>query len=830
MDDDPLLGAYADFDGSAGAQGTTPPPMTAREARAAFDAAHASDGFAGMEAARDAMSRMGLSADALREVSDAYTDAMREHTRLINEANAALQRRQRLAMRGEDGTAEPDRADMVQAALSMSKDVADIRDMLEERFLEQMEREDRRDERETARERDEVHVRRAMQDASARPDPTVSVPRQPQKPRPARTHASGGHGGGGALMDTILSNFGLSRIGSVLSTYSSAAGRVEAAGRSVQGLGEALKSGGLPSLLSAFAASLGLSGELPGYATVSRDANASRTPTVASRSTADARNGRYTGVTGGAAGDMVDAALSLASDTSPDGTRTMRPAVESGSQRAEREGARAAEESKAIENAKAMTKQALADALAANRTVDPDEVISGIDFPTIPGRSPEASALVQRMAVRDMDEVAALRDAQPKGIVAKALEFGKGNADAGGLTGLAASAATKAGTFVSSVSQNAALGGTSGGILGALGGVVKGAAPALGLAAGAAALFKTAMQSTFEANRLGAIQGDGMGEGYRQMGQNAWQDAASFLGLSNVSGSDLNQFRSAASKLGFDLQTDAGQASIAVQRHAKETGLDPAIAARFTHSMLMSGASADEASAALDGLRDAARDAGVDFEDFAKTVQGVKDVMAGVSSGEDANAKATAITSDTVAAVNRAMGTDMTSEGVLQLINNPTTSNLVMTKAMELGLPKAYAGDMGLTLDWLASNGLVEDAMGALNEWQGTIVGSSSDALMQNRLRKWFGDETGLNAYTQDVAKAQKAAEANVREAGGSYAAPVSGATATTSIGGQKVEVHLVVDAAPGFAQHLTFTQKTNDALVGSRDPLNVNNPLIGRN
>lgn len=631
-------------------------------------------------------------------------------------------------------------------------------------------------------------------------------------------------------MNTVLSNFGLSRIGSVLSTYSSATGRVEAAGRSVQGLGEALKSGGLPSLLSAFAASLGLSGELPGYATVSRDANASRTPTVASRSTADARSGRYTGVTGGAAGDMVDAALSLASDTSPDGTRTMRPAVESGSQRAAREGAQAAEESKAIENAKAMTKQALADALAANRTVDPDKVISGIDFPTIPGRSPEASTLVQRMAVRDMDEVAALRAAQPKGIVAKALEFGKGNADAGGLKGMAASAATKAGTFVSSVSQNAALGGTSGGILGALGGVVRGAAPALGLAAGAATLFKTAMQSTFDANRLGAIQGDGVGEGYRQMGQNAWQDAASFLGLSNVSGSDLNQFRSTASKLGFNLQTGAGQASIAVQRHAKETGLDPAVAARFTHSMLMSGASADEASAALDGLRDAARGAGVDFEDFAKTVQGVKDVMAGVSSGEDANAKATAITSDTVAAVNRAMGTDMTSEGVLQLINNPTTSNLVMTKAMELGLPKAYAGDMGLTLDWLASNGLVEDAMGALNEWQGTIVGSSSDALMQNRLRKWFGDETGLNAYTQDVAKAQKAAEENVREAGGSYTAPVSTATGTTSIGGQKVEVHLVVDAAPGFAQHLTFAQKTNDALVGSRDPLNVNNPLIGRN
>lgn len=829
MDDDPLLGAYADFDGSAGAQETATPPMTAREARAAFDAAHASDGFAGMEAARDAMSRMGLSADALREVSDAYTDAMREHTRLINDANAALQRRQRLAMHGGDGTAEPDRADMVQAALSMSKDVADIRDMLEERFLEQMEREGRRDEREAARRRDEAHVRRAMQDTPARPAPTVSVPRQPQKPRPARTHAPGGRGGG-SLMDTVLSNFGLSRIGSVLSTYSSAAGRVEAAGRSVQGLGEALKDGGLPSLLAAFAASLGLSGELPGYATVSRDANASRTPTVASRSTADARNGRYTGVTGGAAGDMVDAALSLASDTSPDGTRAMRPAVESGSQRAAREGAQAAEESKAIENAKAMTKQALADALAANRTVDPDKVISGIDFPTIPGRSPEASTLVQRMAVRDMDEVAALRDAQPKGIVAKALEFGKGNADAGGLKGMAASAATKAGTFVSSVSQNAALGGTSGGVLGALGGVVRGAAPALGLAAGAATLFKTAMQSTFDANRLGAIQGDGVGEGYRQMGQNAWQDAASFLGLSNVSGSDLNQFRSTASKLGFNLQTGAGQASIAVQRHAKETGLDPAVAARFTHSMLMSGASADEASAALDGLRDAARGAGVDFEDFAKTVQGVKDVMAGVSSGEDANAKATAITSDTVAAVNRAMGTDMTSEGVLQLINNPTTSNLVMTKAMELGLPKAYAGDMGLTLDWLASNGLVEDAMGALNEWQGTIVGSSSDALMQNRLRKWFGDETGLNAYTQDVAKAQKAAEENVREAGGSYTAPVSTATGTTSIGGQKVEVHLVVDAAPGFAQHLTFAQKTNDALVGSRDPLNVNNPLIGRN
>ena len=829
MDDDPLLGAYADFDGSAGAQETATPPMTAREARAAFDAAHASDGFAGMEAARDAMSRMGLSADALREVSDAYTDAMREHTRLINEANAALQRRQRLAMHGGDGTAEPDRADMVQAALSMSKDVADIRDMLEERFLEQMEREGRRDEREAARRRDEAPVRRAMQDAPARPAPTVSVSRQPQKPRPARTHAPGGHGGG-SLMDTVLSNFGLSRIGSVLSTYSSAAGRVEAAGRSVQGLGEALKDGGLPSLLAAFAASLGLSGELPGYATVSRDANASRTPTVASRSTADARSGRYTGVTGGAAGDMVDAALSLASDTSPDGTRAMRPAVESGSQRAAREGAQAAEEAKAIENAKAMTKQALADALAANRTVDPDKVISGIDFPTIPGRSPEASTLVQRMAVRDMDEVAALRAAQPKGIVAKALEFGKGNADAGGFKGMAASAATKAGTFVSSVSQNAALGGTSGGVLGALGGVVRGAAPALGLAAGAATLFKTAMQSTFDANRLGAIQGDGVGEGYRQMGQNAWQDAASFLGLSNVSGSDLNQFRSTASKLGFDLQTGAGQASIAVQRHAKETGLDPAVAARFTHSMLMSGASADEASAALDGLRDAARGAGVDFEDFAKTVQGVKDVMAGVSSGEDANAKATAITSDTVAAVNRAMGTDMTSEGVLQLINNPTTSNLVMTKAMELGLPKAYAGDMGLTLDWLASNGLVEDAMGALNEWQGTIVGSSSDALMQNRLRKWFGDETGLNAYTQDVAKAQKAAEENVREAGGSYTAPVSTATGTTSIGGQKVEVHLVVDAAPGFAQHLTFAQKTNDALVGSRDPLNVNNPLIGRN
>lgn len=298
------------------------------------------------------------------------------------------------------------------------------------------------------------------------------------------------------------------------------------------------------------------------------------------------------------------------------------------------------------------------------------------------------------------------------------------------------------------------VGGKVGSIAGVVGGVLSKAAPVLGIASAAYGLYKGVRDSMFEATEQGALQGGDMWTGYGYMAENAGQDLQNFLGLTNVSGQDLQRYRQSASRAGFDLSSDTGKSAIDVQKWAKENGISESTALSFAESMLRAGATTEDVTDALDELKDKAKETGTDLETLASaaTVTGAtfRRIMPGV--GNDAEGMA----ADFYQGIRDAMGangmqdTEQAAQGMASSSLWQTFANM---NIMGNGGDMSYLIDPDLASGWIAANGQEGDVtnsmLGYIGQIAMNVAGGNQNAAYNYAYK--IAKDNGLANYITDA-------------------------------------------------------------------------------
>lgn len=233
----------------------------------------------------------------------------------------------------------------------------------------------------------------------------------------------------------------------------------------------------------------------------------------------------------------------------------------------------------------------------------------------------------------------------------------------------------------SSVASRATEGGIAARAASTIGGGLSKAAGLIGriasnpvVAVGTAALgaIKAGRDEMFNARRMGSLQGGSAGEGVQMQARDRYQDLKNFLGISNVSGDDLDRFRQWTSQNGMDISSDVGTNMMDVMTYGKEQGLDPNIAGDVTKNIVAFGGSADEAKRSLDDLKEAAKSTGQDLNTLAKVSTKVSTQVDKFQGGDNAqNLKLSTDTTNNVLGILRGANPSATSDQVPGLLSNP---------------------------------------------------------------------------------------------------------------------------------------------------------------
>lgn len=257
----------------------------------------------------------------------------------------------------------------------------------------------------------------------------------------------------------------------------------------------------------------------------------------------------------------------------------------------------------------------------------------------------------------------------------------------GAVTQKMADVAEKAGSVASTATE----GGLAARAASTIGGGLSKAAGLLGriasnpaVAAGTAVLgaVKAGRDEMFNARRMGSLQGGSAGEGIAMQGEDRIQDAKNFLGISNVSGDDLDRYRTNASRQGFDINSDAGRNYIDIQGYAKEQGIDSNVAGDFVRNIVAFGGSTDDAKQALDDLRESAKNTGVDLESLAKSTAKASVAVDRYQGGNpDENRRKTVETTTDVMNAFRSSNPNITPEQAQGVVSNPLFTVMAMQNA-----------------------------------------------------------------------------------------------------------------------------------------------------
>lgn len=233
----------------------------------------------------------------------------------------------------------------------------------------------------------------------------------------------------------------------------------------------------------------------------------------------------------------------------------------------------------------------------------------------------------------------------------------------------------------SSVASRATEGGIAARAASTIGGGLSKAAGLIGriasnpvVAVGTAALgaVKAGRDEMFNARRMGSLQGGSAGEGVQMQAQDRYQDLKNFLGISNVSGDDLDRFRQWTSQNGMDINSDAGSSMMDVMTYGKEQGLDPNVAGDVTKNIVAFGGSTDEAKRSLDDLKEAAKSTGQNLNTLAKVSTKVSTQVDKFQGGDNAqNLKLSTDTTNGVLDILKGANPSATSDQVPGLLSNP---------------------------------------------------------------------------------------------------------------------------------------------------------------
>lgn len=322
-----------------------------------------------------------------------------------------------------------------------------------------------------------------------------------------------------------------------------------------------------------------------------------------------------------------------------------------------------------------------------------------------------------------------------------------------------------AGTAVASTTEAAATAGAAGGI----GGIASGILTKLGGPAAAIGVGLTALQAlrdgAWQAKEAGALQGDGYIEGGKQLAQNKLQDVKKMLGMTNVSGQDLQRMRQRSSAMGFDIESEAGQNSLKVQEYARENGMDAEAAATFTRSMLQAGASTKEANEQIKNLKNNAKELGTDFKNLtsqtAQTTNQIDRLIGGDNTAEHA-----AKSSKEIAEQNKEAGLEQ-SEGAGKFAQSSYAQYAAMLMANERGDSIYNAMTPEMASAYLNDNGLMDDAKAMMAGTMTTLSGGGeaggkdSEAIQRYLLNEMGVDSTNMKK-TQAWADQQQDISGNI--------------------------------------------------------------------
>ena len=325
-----------------------------------------------------------------------------------------------------------------------------------------------------------------------------------------------------------------------------------------------------------------------------------------------------------------------------------------------------------------------------------------------------------------------------------------------------------AGKAIGSAMSKTATGATAG-AAGGISGIASGILTKLGGPAAAIGVGLTALQAlrdgAWQAKEAGALQGDSFAEGGRQIVQNKLQDVKKMIGLTNVSGNDLQNMRKRSSAMGFDIESEAGQNSLKVQEYAQENGMDAEAAATFTRSMLQAGASTKEANEQITNLKNNAKELGVDFKSLASQTAQTTNQIDRLIGGDNA-AEHAAKSSKEIAEQNKEAGLEQ-SEGAGKFAQSSYAQYAAMLMANERGDSIYNAMTPEMASAYLNDNGLMDDAKAMMAGTMTTLSGGGeaggkdSEAIQRYLLNEMGVDSTNMKK-TQAWADQQQDISGNI--------------------------------------------------------------------
>lgn len=337
-----------------------------------------------------------------------------------------------------------------------------------------------------------------------------------------------------------------------------------------------------------------------------------------------------------------------------------------------------------------------------------------------------------------------------------------GNVMSKAATGVATSAAETA-------AATGATAGATAGAAGGIGGIASGILTKLGGPAALIGIGLTAAQKVrdvaWQAKEAGALQGDGYIEGGKQLAQNKLQDVKKMLGITNVSGQDLQRMRQRSSAMGFDIESEAGQNSLKVQEYAQKNGMDAEAAAAFTRSMLQAGASTEEANEQIKNLKNNAKELGTDFKNLASQTAQTTNQIDRLIGGDNA-AKHAAKSSKEIAEQNKEAGLEQ-SEGAGKFAQSSYAQYAAMLMANERGDSIYNAMTPEMASAYLNDNGLMDDARAMMAGTMTTLSGGGeaggkdSEAIQRYLLNEMGVDSTNMKK-TQAWADQQQDISGNI--------------------------------------------------------------------
>jgi len=325
-----------------------------------------------------------------------------------------------------------------------------------------------------------------------------------------------------------------------------------------------------------------------------------------------------------------------------------------------------------------------------------------------------------------------------------------------------------AGKAIGSAMSKTATGATAG-ATGGISGIASGILTKLGGPAAAIGVSLTALQAlrdgAWQAKEAGALQGDSFAEGGRQIVQNKLQDVKKMIGLTNVSGQDLQRMRQRSSAMGFDIESEAGQNSLKVQEYAQENGIDAEAAATFTRSMLQAGASTEEANEQIKNLKNNAKELGTDFKSLASQTAQTTNQIDRLIGGDNA-AEHAAKSSKEIAEQNKEAGLEQ-SEGAGKFAQSSYAQYAAMLMANERGDSIYNAMTPEMASAYLYDNGLMDDAKAMMAGTMTTLSGGGeaggkdSEAIQRYLLNEMGVDSTNMKK-TQAWADQQQDISGNI--------------------------------------------------------------------